>query len=105
MGPGQLEVDAVSLSAFPPTAAGVLVSGRVTSAKGNGISGAYVSLVAPSGNVRTVTTSPLGYYQFEEVEAGQSYLVSVSKKGYLFADNPRIITINDEMSDLNFTAF
>lgn len=83
------------------TAANVSVSGRVMTAGGSGLSGAVVSMTDSQGVTRTATTSPFGYYRFDEVQAGQTYLFNVSAKRYRFA--PRIVTVGDELTDLNFT--
>jgi len=43
----------------------------------------------------------VGKYRFENVETGQSYVVSVRSKRYKF--QPQIIVVNEELTDLNFT--
>lgn len=100
--PAQVEIDGVSLSAMLPSAAEVTVGGRVMNAKGSGISGAQISLTGPAGNVRTAVTSPLGYYQFDGVEAGHTYVIVASKKGYSFSDNPRLISVGEESANVDF---
>jgi hypothetical protein len=54
-----------------------------------------------SGAPRITFTNPLGYYRFEDVEIGETYFFSAEAKGYSF--QPRIITVNDAIDDLNFT--
>lgn len=83
-----------------PSAATVQVSGRVI-ADGNAVSRARVNIVDENGQTRSVTTNSFGYYRFEEVEVGQTYIISVFSKGYQFT--PRLISINDELSDLDFS--
>ena len=104
MGPGICEFDDVSLTSVVPTEAYVPVGGQVTTAGGAGINGAHVYLTDSLGVMRTVITSPLGYYNFEDVLAGEIYILSVAKKGYTFPDNPRVITVNDTITDANFQA-
>lgn len=41
-----------------------------------------------------------GYFRFEEVEAGQTYVVGVASKLYQFA--PQAVTVAEDVSDLNF---
>jgi hypothetical protein len=91
-------------AALQPTAAGVTLGGRVISAGGRGIGNVRVILADQSGQVTTALTSPFGYYQFTDVRSGESYTVSVSSKGYAFAEPTRIVTVNDAVDDLNFTA-
>ena len=64
------------------SAAGVSVSGRVTTGAGSGISKVRVTLASASGAATTALTNAFGYYSFEEVTAGQTYVISVSSKGY-----------------------
>lgn len=102
-GPGQAEIDAVSIQALPTTASYVSVGGQVTNASGMGIAGATVSLTDNNGDIRSVVTSPMGYYNIEEVLTGESYVIGVKKKGYVFPDSPQIINVNDGMT-VNFQA-
>ena len=53
--------------------------------------------------LRAVTNS-FGYYRFEQVGAGQAYIVSVKAKRYTFADPSRVITLNDDLSNEDFIA-
>jgi hypothetical protein len=88
------------LELLPATAAGVEVSGRVTTPDGRGLRNAIVSMVDSQGIVRTATTSSFGYYSFEEVEVGQSFVVSVNSRRYRFA--PRVIQVFDTLADVDF---
>ena len=84
-----------------PTAANVSVSGRVF-AEGGGLRNAIVTITDTSGAVRSIRTNSFGYYSFAEVAAGRDYVVSVTSKGYTF--QPRVVTVNDNIADLDFTA-
>jgi Subtilase family/Carboxypeptidase regulatory-like domain len=97
--PYTLDVSGLRLAA--PTAAAVSVSGRVTTGAGIGIGSASVTLAGQSGPSRTVRTNPFGYYRFDDVSAGQTYMVSVSAKRYRFA--PRTITVGDDLTEVDFT--
>ena len=63
-----------------PTAAPVTVSGRVVDNFGRGISKVGLTLTDMHGDGRYATTSTFGYYQFSDVRAGESYVVSVRSK-------------------------
>ena len=83
-----------------PTAAGVLVSGRITNSNGQGVRGATVVITDSTGNRRTVTTGSFGFYTFDDVEAGQSYVIGVSAKRYRFG--ARVVNVTDSLSDVDF---
>lgn len=82
------------------TAAKVNVSGRVTFADGRGISGARVMLTDASGNPRRAITNRLGYYTFNEVEAGQAYVMSASARQISFTS--KLIAVVDELGNVDF---
>jgi len=87
-----------------PTAAHVSVGGRVVTASGMGIGKAAVTLMSPDGQMRTVLTSPFGFYHFDDVEVGFTYVLSVAAKRYTFT-NPTITTgVVDEITGLDFIA-
>lgn len=87
-----------------PTAAPVTVSGRALTADGRGISNVRVTLTDPSGANRTALTSSLGYFRFEDVETGQTYVVSVRSKTHRFAQPTQVVVVDDEITGLDFTA-
>lgn len=89
-------------NAAAPTAAGVSVAGHVTTSSGRGIANARVSITGSNGETRTVTTDRMGFYRFEDVEAGKAYIISASSPRYRFAD--RQISISDDMRDLDIVA-
>ena len=91
-----------SSEGIAPTAAAVGVSGRVLTAYGSGIRNARVILTDQNGISRSVVTSAFGYYNFAGVEAGTTCMLSVSAKRFVFA--PRVVTVSDELTDLNFVA-
>ena len=84
-----------------PTAATVRLGGRVTVNNGRGLANATVLLTNQNGATRTARTNSFGYYQFAEVAAGETYVVAVTNKQYLF--EPQIVTVTQEIGDLNFT--
>jgi uncharacterized delta-60 repeat protein len=89
-------------TALEPTAASVSASGKVLSPTGRGISGAIVYLTDQNGETRTARTNAFGYYHFADLSAGETFVFNVFSKRYNFA--PRVLTINEETSELNFTA-
>jgi len=84
-----------------PSAAGVSVSGRVSTTEGNGLTNAIVTLTGPDGAGRTAITGPFGYFRFDDVAAGENYVIAVRSKRYNF--EPRVFSVTDEITGLDFT--
>lgn len=104
----QLCANVTSLSPFViaeglvPTAASVTISGRVFNQNGRAIANAQVRVNNAEGNVRTTTTNQFGYYQFDEIAAGQTYVFQVMAKGASYS--AQVLNVNDNIADLNFYA-
>ncbi len=94
-------VDKGAFEALIPLAASVSVGGRV-SVGDKGLRNAIVVLTDMQGVSRTVKTSTFGYFNFENVEVGETYTVSVMSKRFQFAS--QIVSVTEEITDLNFTA-
>ena len=84
------------------TAANVSVSGRALNSIGRGIGNAIVTISSPDGSHRSARTSSFGYFRFDDVEAGRSYVIEVSSKRYRFA--PRVLEISENIDGLDFVA-
>ena len=91
---------ATDVNTLLTTSAGVMVSGRVMAPDGRGIRGARVTIVDPDGVATSVITSSLGYFTFEEVESGDTYVIGVTAKRYRF--DSRVIQVSDNLTDVNF---
>ena len=89
---------------FAPSAAMVAVSGRILTANGNGIRNVFVSLTDPGGTTRRTISSSFGYFRFDDVEAGQTYIISINSKRYVFTNPTQVISVSDEITDLVFTS-
>lgn len=85
-----------------PTAAGVSIGGRVQTLNGTGIKNAVVILSTLNGETIQTRTSSFGYYHFDNIEAGQTVIISVLTKRFNFL--PQVISVNDNLTDLNFVA-
>ena len=83
-----------------PAAAGVSVSGRVTTPNGQGLRNASVTIVDRAGFARTVTTSSFGYYQFDDIAIGETYTIGVASRAYRFAS--RTVEATDNLADVDF---
>lgn len=103
-GPGQLEIDAVSVqSPSVVTAANASISGRLVTAEGRPVYGGVVTLTE-GPVVRTAISNPFGYYRFDEIVTGRTYVVGATSKRYFFPDSPVALSVSGDLNDLNFQA-
>ncbi|MGI8811751.1 MAG: choice-of-anchor P family protein [Pyrinomonadaceae bacterium] len=92
----------IECGTISPSAGVVSVSGQVLSSERRPVSRAIVTLTNGDGDVLTAMTNPFGYFRFDDVAVGQTYVADISAKRYLFA--PQAITINDELTGVTFVA-
>lgn len=90
--------------ALMPTASLVSVGGRVVTAEGSGIRNVTVTLTDSAGRTRTARTKTFGHYRFTDVTAGETYILSVRAKRYFFANPTQVVSVLDELTDVNFEA-
>lgn len=95
------DINNANFAITTPTAATVSASGRVVSSSGRGVSNALVTATDQNGVVRTARTNSFGYYRFDEIEAGGTYVFSVSLKHYQAAT--RVVSLVEELNEFNFT--
>ncbi|HQU84208.1 MAG TPA: carboxypeptidase regulatory-like domain-containing protein [Pyrinomonadaceae bacterium] len=87
------------------TAAQVSVGGRILTANGEGIRNAVVSLTSSAtGETRTTVSGSFGLYKFENIRVGESYVLTVNSKRFAFANQSRVITPTDVLTDADFIA-
>ena len=88
-----------------PSAATALLGGRILAVDGGGIRNVIVSLTnASGGETRFARSSSFGYYRFEEVPVGETYILTVRSKRFIFLPDTRIVTLLDELTEVDFTA-
>ena len=97
-----LQVAALDRFDAPPTAASVMIGGRVRDAAGRGVSRAFVTLTDSNGLQRTALTNSFGFYRFEDVAVGETYVLNVISKRHLFT--AQVISVIEETNELNFVA-
>ena len=86
-----------------PSAANASLSGRVMTAGGNGISNVRVVISGNNLPQPLVTrTSSFGYFGFDNLETGETYIVTVNSKRFVFTQPSRIVTLNDSIDDFDF---
>ncbi|MGC2235505.1 MAG: lamin tail domain-containing protein [Pyrinomonadaceae bacterium] len=91
-------------AALQPTAASARIEGRVVTADGNGISRVTVTLVDSSGNTQRFITNGFGYFAFEGLPTGETYVISVSNKRYQFNPSTRAVSLSEDLTDFEFRA-
>lgn len=45
-----------------------------------------------------------GHFKFEGLSAGQTYIVTISARKYAFEEPVRLVSLMDDVADLNFVA-
>ena len=85
-----------------PTAAGVSLSGKVSTSSGRGVRNAEVVLVSSDGTIRSARTSSFGYFEITDITSGQTVVVSVLSKRYSFPT--RTISLQDNATEIDFVA-
>lgn len=94
----------VGFAPVGPSAANITVGGRVTTASGTGIPNTIVTLAGMTDSRRTALTNAFGYYQFTDVQAGQTVIVTVLSKRYHFSPPALAVDAGEDLFDVNFVA-
>lgn len=100
-----ISIDDFSVTPRSTTSASATVSGRILSADGRAISNATVTI--SGGGMQTpmtISTGHFGYYTFEGLATGHSYVVTVGAKRHTFANPARVVNVQDDVTDANFIA-
>lgn len=97
-------INNVVINALSPSASNATIGGRVFSPTGRAVAGAGVTMFDVSGNVRTTQTNAFGYYRFTEVPVGATYILEVRSKRYVFAQPTQVVTVEDDLQEINFYA-
>jgi subtilisin-like proprotein convertase family protein len=91
---------AFTCTPFAPTAAPVSISGRVLDTNSSGVMKATVTVTDTDGETHRTLTNAWGYFRIENLEAGQTYLLEIGSKRFIYA--PRSINAVDDVADLIF---
>jgi hypothetical protein len=86
------------------TAATVSVSGRIVTAQGRGIKNITITMTDSHGNTRTARSTSFGYYRFDDVRAGETYIFTAQGKRFSFERNPLVHSIMEDTNNINFVA-
>ena len=81
------------------------ISGRVLTADGVAIRNAEVIVTGNSLETPLrVTTSSFGYFTFDGLQTGETYVVTVNSRRFTFQAPSQVISLTDNVSDVNFIA-
>ncbi len=88
-----------------PSSAPVAVGGRALTMNGSGVGNARIELMNLStGETTFAMTNPFGYYTFKGVPSEATYMITASHKRHQFIDGQRTITINSDLTSLDFVS-
>ena len=93
----------ITPQANAPTAAGATINGRITDSRGRGLQRVVVMMTG--GGIEEpiyATTSAFGYYHFEDVPAGNTYILTASSIRYTFDQPTIVININGDLDGADF---
>lgn len=76
-----------------------VLTGRILSPSGLAVRNAKVTLLDPQGVSRSVTTSSFGVYQFQDLDPGDVFSITVSNKRYRFA--PKSVQVVADLHGLD----
>lgn len=86
-----------------PTAADASIGGRVVTVNGRGIRNIRVTVTGGAlTEPRVAITNAFGYFVVDGLRAGETYLVSVGGKRFVFETPARVISLGEDALDVNF---
>src|SRR5688572_7752807 len=95
-------IDDISLNACVATAATASISGRVLLPNGRGMANTSVTLTDQAGVTLTARTNAFGFYRFDDVRVGPSYVLQVAGGRYSFSS--QVVTLDGDLEGVNFVA-
>jgi hypothetical protein len=98
------EFDQIYFTPLGTTAAGVSVGGQITSRK---VPLKGVTVMITGGSLtepRYTKTNSFGYYSFEGLAAGQTYVVTAISNRYTFTQSSNVLNVEDNVSGADFEA-
>lgn len=85
-----------------PTAASASIKGRALTTNGRGIANVVITLTDADGAVRTATTTSFGHYAFNDVAAGETYIITAKSKRVAFSQNSRVLSVGEDVQNADF---
>jgi len=91
-----------TVTILAPTAANVSLSGRVSNGQGKAVAKAQLTMTNSQGEKFYARSSSFGYFKFTDVQAGETYIITVKSKQYTFA--PQVVNAGQDVTDIIFIA-
>ena len=102
--PDGFGIDDITATVIGVSAGEATISGRVTTSGGVGIGRALITVQDSLGGTRNYFTNTFGYYAVRDLTVGESYVLSVSARRYTFGNPTQVVTLEDNVSGLDFVA-
>jgi hypothetical protein len=100
-----LEFSTNDCQALIPSSGGSSVMGRVLESNGQPIRDAILELHGGElDGPLMVRTTPFGWFRFEDVPVGYTYILNIRARGYVFSESSRVITLDDDVTGIEFIA-
>ena len=100
---GQSATGVAMINVLLPTAAPASIGGRITDAFGNGIGRVSLQITNQSGSFTATTSSnSFGYFEFENVPTGFTYIITPRSKLYSFSPERMVYSHLDQVTSLSF---
>jgi hypothetical protein len=74
----------------------------IASGEFKGIRNARLVLTDSSGTPRFAQAGSFGYFHFENVPVGETYVLTIYSNRFTFAQPSQVISLTDELTDVNF---
>lgn len=93
---------AIAITPDAPTAGGASVQGQVLTPDGRAVGGATIYAQDNKGSPLAAISNPFGYFSFDDLNSGDTYIFSVYSKSFDF--QPVALTINENLSGVQILA-
>ncbi len=90
------------LEDYTTTSAGARISGRIFTPTGAGLRGAVATLTDSRGFVRRFTAGTLGYFKFDDIVAGETYILGVESRRFKFQQ--KVINLTEDLTGIEMRA-
>jgi hypothetical protein len=92
-------------SGLTMTAAGATINGRVINPSGRGLKDVTITATALStGEKFYAKIDSYGNYRFADLPVSDSYLIQAKSSHFRFEPDSKIVTLNGDLADIDFTA-
>lgn len=98
-----VQVDIGADEFYPPTAAPANISGKVVTGEGQGIRNATIMVTGGSLSQPVYgQTGSFGNFNIEGLATGETYVVTVISKRFTFVQSSFVVTLEENVSDIEF---